>query len=212
MLLVVGLGNPGKEYEFTYHNAGALVLRRLWEEFGNNFGALQETWCFDFSKGTDPETGEKMVFVWPKTFMNESGRAVREALKFFKAKPAELIVFHDDSDLLLGNAKPSESPNVAGHHGLMSIQKELELKDFRRIRIGIRDPKEKKRRKAEEFVLKIIPKTKRESLYPENLISWWDQLRKSHRKSYPARSNLDFGYRQVYIRKKRVAVQDLFKR
>lgn len=178
MLLVVGLGNPGEKYEFTYHNAGALVLRRLWQELGNNFGPLQETLCFNFSKGVDPETGEKMVFIWPKTYMNESGRAVREALKFFKVKPAELIVFHDDSDLLLGAVKSSESPNVAGHHGLMSVQKELKLKDFRRFRIGIRDPKEKNRRKAEEFVLKIIPKTKRELLYPENLISWWNQTRK----------------------------------
>lgn len=177
MVLAVGLGNPGKEYRFTYHNAGALVLRKIREELKESFGPVKKSEYFSFSKGTDPETGEKLVFIWSKTYMNESGLAVKAALKFFKAKPAELAVLHDDSDLYLGTAKMSESPNAAGHHGLMSIQKETGLVDFRRLKIGIRDPKEKKRRKAEEFVLKNIPKTKLGSLCPENIISIWEQLR-----------------------------------
>jgi len=178
MLLIVGLGNPEKEYEFTYHNAGALVLRRLREEFKADFGPVEKSKYFNFSKGVDPETGDNLVFLWPATYMNESGIAVRAALKFFKVKPADLIVFHDDSDLPMGAVKISESPNAAGHHGLMSIQKELGVDNFRRLKIGVRDPKEKKRRKAEEFVLKTIPKTKLERLYPEDLISTWRFLRK----------------------------------
>jgi PTH1 family peptidyl-tRNA hydrolase len=178
MLLVIGLGNPGKEYEFTYHNAGALVLRQLWKELRNSFGSIEKSKYFTFSKGVDPETGENFVFVWPETYMNESGVAVRAALKFFKAKTTDLIVFHDDSDLRVGAAKISDSPNAAGHHGLMSIQKEIDVRSFRRLKIGIRDPKEKKHRKAEEFVLKTISRAKLERLYPEDLIPAWQRLRR----------------------------------
>lgn len=178
MLLVVGLGNPDKKYEFTYHNAGALVLKQLWKEFRDNFEPLEKSKYFTFSKGVDPETGEVLVFVWPETYMNESGLAVRAALKFFKAKPADLIVLHDDSDLFLGAVKISDSPNTAGHHGLVSIQKELGMRPFRRLKIGIRDPKEKKHRKAEEFVLKNISKSKLPELFSEELIPRWRRLRK----------------------------------
>lgn len=178
MLIVFGLGNPGKLYENTYHNAGALVLRQLMEKFKDTFGPLEKTKHFSFSKGIDPTTGEKLIFVWPATYMNESGLGVRDALKFFKVRPTDMAVIHDDSDMSLGTSKISASDNAAGHNGVLSVQHELRIKDFRRLKIGIRDPKEKKHRKAEEFVLKIIPKNKLRTLYPENLILNWLRLQK----------------------------------
>jgi PTH1 family peptidyl-tRNA hydrolase len=178
MLIVFGLGNPGKIYENTYHNAGALVLRRLLEEFKNTFGPLGKTGNFSFSRGIDPVTGEKLIFVWTNTYMNESGFAVRDALKFFKARANDMAVIHDDSDMNLGISKVSASPNAAGHNGILSVQNELGIKIFRRLKIGIRNPKEKKHRKAKEFVLKVIPKNKLGLLYPKNLISNWLLLQK----------------------------------
>lgn len=166
MRLIIGLGNPGEEYEGTYHNAGALVLTRLWEEIKKeaNIRRNGETGLFSFVEFETRE-GWQFIFVWPKTYMNESGVAVRGAMKFFKADPEEIIIFHDDSDLTLGEGKLSDSKNTAGHKGLDSVKKETGEAEMLRLRIGIRDPKEKTRKKAGEFVLKAIPKSKLKLLY-----------------------------------------------
>ncbi len=146
--VIVGLGNPGKEYEDTYHNVGALALRacageRAWKTYKKLFTAAL----------TDRNT-----FVQPLTFMNESGRAVQEALKHFGAAPADLTVIHDDSDLPLGRYKISRNVRAAGHKGVQSIIDAIGTKDFARIRIGIRPPAERNRAKAGAFVLKTITK------------------------------------------------------
>ena len=148
-MLVVGLGNPGSEYENTYHNVGAAAVTRLASD------ALFERYkdIFEYAKiGKD-------VFVRPLTFMNESGKAVREAMKQFKAKPTDLTVIHDDSDIIVGNYKISFAKNSAGHKGVQSIIDALKTNEFTRIRIGIRPAQEKKRQKAGEFALKQISKT-----------------------------------------------------
>lgn len=165
--ILIGLGNPDKEYEFTYHNAGALALSYLAKNFGKKFGVKKsgKNKDFSFMEFHDPGKNDRLILVWPKTYMNESGVAVRSALKFFNAKPEEMFIFHDDSDLMLGTIKESKSENTAGHHGLISVQNETGSKNFKRVRIGIRDPKEKIRAKAEMFVLKRIPASKLKVIY-----------------------------------------------
>ncbi len=176
--ILIGLGNPGKKYALTYHTAGALALDFIYEKLLLSPEIIREGGgkLFDFRETKD-ESGEKIIFVRPTTFMNESGLAVRETLKFFRADAEEVVLLHDDSDLNLGTAKVSESKNLAGHHGLLSVERETG-KTFKRIRIGIRDPKEKIRRKAEEFVLKNIPKNKMKELFGQEFISSWSSLRK----------------------------------
>ena len=134
--IVVGLGNPGKEYARTFHNVGALALQALKENF----------------KGSDAP----LVFVAPASFMNESGNTVREAMKKSGAKPGDLIVLHDEGDLTLGNYKISAGRSSAGHKGVQSIIDALGTNEFTRIRIGIRPAKEVRRTKASSFVLKTI--------------------------------------------------------
>jgi PTH1 family peptidyl-tRNA hydrolase len=144
--IMVGLGNPGKEYEHTYHNVGQLALNGLvadWERHKH---------IFEYAVLGD------MVFIKPLTFMNESGKAVREALKKFNAKPKDLIVVHDDSDITVGNYKISFARNSAGHKGVQSVIDVLNTNEFTRARIGIRPEHEARRQKAGEFALKQITK------------------------------------------------------
>lgn len=177
----IGLGNPGKKYEHTFHNAGAYVLGCLWENLKENADIRQEgeTSWFRYVDFTDPISKKNYAFVWPSTFMNESGIAVKNALKFFKLEPENIVVLHDDSDLIIGNFKLSLSENIAGHHGLLSIQSGLKIKGFEHLRIGIRDPKEKVRKKAGEFVLKNIPKSKIGLFCSPRLITLWTELQKT---------------------------------
>ena len=146
--LIFGLGNPDEEYEKTYHNSGSLALDYLegknkdgWEKFKDEF--------------MYKKLG-KQILVKPLTFMNNSGKAVSSALKFFKAKPQEILVIHDDADIFLGNFKLSFNRNAAGQKGVESIFKALKTQEFWRLRIGIRPEKEKTRAKAIDLVLKKI--------------------------------------------------------
>ncbi len=144
--IIVGLGNPGEEYATTYHNVGALALRTI--AGAAEFKTHKALFLF-------ATTGEA-VFILPLTFMNESGVAVREAMKKLDAKPNDLIVIHDESDLSVGTYKISVGKNSAGHRGVQSIMDALHAKDFTRVRIGIRPANERRREKAGVFVLKNI--------------------------------------------------------
>jgi peptidyl-tRNA hydrolase, PTH1 family len=108
--------------------------------------------------------GDRVIFVWPLTYMNESGRAVREALKKFGTQPADLIVIHDDSDLTIGNYKLSFARSSAGHKGVQSVIDTLTTNAFTRVRIGIRPVREARRQKAAEFALKKISAANRKIL------------------------------------------------
>ena len=127
--LIVGLGNPGKKYKNTRHNVG--------------FKAIDEL---------KKQKLEGAVLAKPKTFMNQSGRAVREMIRNLKLEIRNLIVVHDDIDLPLGKFKIQKSRGAAGHKGVQSIINELKTKDFWRIRIGI-CPKTGKPKNVEKFVL-----------------------------------------------------------
>ena len=129
----------------TYHNVGIEALLFL----AGRDAAWHTKKSFRYAKiGT-------RVFVVPLTYMNESGRAIRDALSYFKVKPESLLVFQDDSDLTLGTWKAAFGRGTAGHRGIESIVRELGTNGFWRIRIGIRKADSKE--KAGSFVLKKIP-------------------------------------------------------
>jgi len=134
MRIIAGLGNPGKEYEETRHNAGRLVL----EEFRQK-NKLAD-WSFDKKLNALISPGiikkNKVLLVWPETFMNKSGLALKKII-VSKKKAADLIIVHDDLDLPLGKFKISFGKNSGGHKGVESIIKNIKTKEFGRIRIGI---------------------------------------------------------------------------
>ena len=137
--LIIGLGNPGKEYQNTYHNVGHLFV-----------GYLEE----------HPLAGIKSLR--SDVFMNLSGNFVLRALKHNNAEPDELLIAHDDSDLPIGKYKIDYGRGSAGQKGVEDIQNALKTKDFWRLRIGIRPPQEKIRQKAGAFVLKKISSANKE--------------------------------------------------
>lgn len=154
--ILVGLGNPGEEYERTYHNAGRLALEAIEAALpGKENRFLRPSKKhFAYKKAGD------FLLVEPTTFMNESGLAVREALAYLRGVPEHTIILHDDSDLPLGNWKFVTARGAAGHHGVESIAAALGTNEFSRVRIGIRpDGATGRRRPASEFVLKTIRKS-----------------------------------------------------
>lgn len=148
--LVVGLGNPGKEYERTYHNVGVLALEHIRRVFEGTPYEANKRGRFTWSRA------DGLVLVRPLTYMNEAGAPVARAVKFFKISPHSLAVIHDESDLALGTYRISFDRGSAGHRGVQSIVDALGTKAFFRIRIGIRPIRERGRAKAGEFVLKTI--------------------------------------------------------
>ena len=140
MQLWVGLGNPGPQYAMHRHNVGFMAVDTIAEVHG--FGAIQKKfqgWIRDGRIGND-----RVILLKPATFMNESGRAVSEAMRFFKLDTSALTVFHDELDLTPFKVKVKQGGGTAGHNGLRSIDKHLGP-DFRRIRIGIGHPGHKDR-------------------------------------------------------------------
>ena len=158
--IFVGLGNPDEQYEATYHNVGAEAVRAMARNIFEDQKLKFERHSDDFTY----ITSGSLVFVIPLTYMNESGIAVREALKKWDAAPSDLTVLHDDSDLTIGTYKVSVGQSAAGHHGVESIIDAIGANTFTRVRIGVRDDKEVKRKKAGEFVLKKITKKDAERL------------------------------------------------
>lgn len=158
--LILGLGNPGREYASTYHNAGHLFI-----DFIKNILSLEEKGGSRLKEKIECFENNGRLFCKSLTFMNLSGNALKDGLKLSKAKPEEILIAHDDSDLPIGSYKLSFDKNSAGHKGVDSIIKTLGAKNFWRLRIGIRPANEKTRSKAETFVLKKISATDKKSLY-----------------------------------------------
>ncbi len=157
-MLAFALGNPGEEYQNTYHNAGMIALSELIAATHNDAEDDWKTHKKLFSYRSAPD----FIFATSLVYMNESGKAVAEALKKFNVVSPHLIVFHDDSDLLVGDWKVSFDRNSGGHKGVQSIIDHIGTKEFWRVRIGIRPATESVRQKAGDFVLaKIKPANKK---------------------------------------------------
>ena len=162
MMLLVGLGNPGKEYQETRHNAGFMVLDEFAKVNGFPLFKLSRKHSSLISEGILDSV--KVLLVKPQTFMNNSGKAVRILLRNLVSKRLEtkflskrLIIAHDDVDIPLGNIRVSRGSGSAGHKGVDSIIQSLGTKDFTRIRIGIQ-PAKGKPEDVENFVLKKFSK------------------------------------------------------
>lgn len=138
--LWVGLGNPGPQYALHRHNVGFMVLDTLAEVHG--FGPEQKKFQGWLREGRIG--GTKVLLLKPATFMNESGRAVGEALRFYKLGLEALTVFHDELDLAPFKVKVKQGGGTAGHNGLRSIDQHLGA-EFRRVRLGIGHPGHKDR-------------------------------------------------------------------
>lgn len=153
MKLIIGIKNPGKEFENTPHNAGAFVLKQ--------WAKNQKMADFEFNKKLQAEISQNNGFnicLLSNTYMNESGSPISKLVKHFKIKTDDLLISHDDSDLILGKYKIQHNRGSAGHKGIESIVKSLKTKKFWRLRVGIRPTKEKSRKKAGDFVLKKFSK------------------------------------------------------
>lgn len=158
--LIIGLGNPTDEYRHTYHNVGRLLLEYLYQHLPEDWTALEPQSpkkSFAYRKIQD-DRGHTYLCVEPLLFMNESGRALHEALSFFKMPLSSVLVIHDDSDQTIGSYKISYNQRSAGHKGIESIIQECGSQEFSRGKIGIRPAQEITRKKANEFVLKKISK------------------------------------------------------
>lgn len=149
-LLVVGLGNPGREYERTRHNAGWRVVDELARRHGGSFRSKFSGKLAEFRLG---EGGERVALLKPETYMNESGRSVGPAARFFKVSPEALLVVHDDVDLEPGRLQARLGGGLAGHNGLRSIAAALGTQDFLRLRIGVGRPGRGYRRPVADYVL-----------------------------------------------------------
>ncbi len=150
MKIIVGLGNPGKQYEHTRHNAGFLAVDHFLKgtETINCKSKFESTICELHFHAT------KTFFVKPQTFMNESGVAVRELLHFYKANYREdLLVIHDEADLPLGTIREAFNSSSAGHNGIQNIIDELGSQEFRRIRIGVDSRESRSNMPTDKFVL-----------------------------------------------------------
>jgi PTH1 family peptidyl-tRNA hydrolase len=133
--LWVGLGNPGPQYTMHRHNVGFMAADTIADV--HNFGPSQKKFSGWLQEGRIGP--EKILLLKPATFMNESGRAVSEAMRFYKLEPGALTVFHDELDLAPFKVKVKRGGGTAGHNGLRSIDQHMGP-DFRRIRLGIGHP------------------------------------------------------------------------
>ncbi|MFA6099961.1 MAG: aminoacyl-tRNA hydrolase [Patescibacteria group bacterium] len=138
MKLIVGLGNPGKEYEGSRHNVGFLVVNAIAEANGSKWKADVKHHA-DITKITADDG--QMMLAKPTTFMNLSGQAVSALAKYYKIKPADILIVQDELDLLPGTFRFSEGGRSGGHHGLESIQEFLPDYELARLRVGIGKPK-----------------------------------------------------------------------
>lgn len=154
MKLIVGLGNPGKKYEKTRHNVGFMILDALREKLKAD-GMPEWSLSTKFNAETAGATinSNKIVLAKPMTFMNASGESVGLIAHFYKLTPRDLIVVHDEKDLLLGDVRMERNRSSAGHNGVQSIIDHLGTKDFIRIRVGIASENKKKMGNTPKFVL-----------------------------------------------------------
>jgi PTH1 family peptidyl-tRNA hydrolase len=151
-LLVAGLGNPGREYRETRHNVGFMVVEEVARRQGATFrskfsGSLAELRLGD----------RRLALLEPQTFMNESGRSVAPAARFFKLPLDRLLVVHDEVDLDVGRLQARLGGGLAGHNGLRSIARDLGSAEFLRLRVGVGRPERGDPRPVADFVLSPFP-------------------------------------------------------
>jgi peptidyl-tRNA hydrolase, PTH1 family len=147
-LLVVGLGNPGREHAQNRHNVGWMVVDELARRHG---GSFKGKFSGQLAEVRDGEL--RLGLLKPELYMNLSGRSVAPAVRFFKVPPEQLLVVHDEGDFDLGRLQARAGGGLAGHNGLRSIARELGTQDFLRLRIGVGRPERGDPRPLADYVL-----------------------------------------------------------
>lgn len=136
--LIVGLGNPGPEYEATRHNAGFWLADHLADDLKASFTLEKSFFAWVAKAKVD---GDNVIIAKPITFMNRSGQAVGALARFYKLAPEQVLVLHDELDLMPGHVKLKQGGGHAGHNGLKDIQSVLSSPQFWRLRLGIGHPR-----------------------------------------------------------------------
>jgi peptidyl-tRNA hydrolase, PTH1 family len=136
MKVIVGLGNPGKEYEKTRHNAGFLAVDLLLAQYGFDQKKVEHQ-AITYTKVIN---GEKVLFVKPQTYMNNSGQSVSALLHYYKVEVEDLLVIYDDKDFSIGQNQFRFKGSAGGHNGMKSIIQHLKTEEIKRLRIGIGQP------------------------------------------------------------------------
>jgi PTH1 family peptidyl-tRNA hydrolase len=147
-LLVAGLGNPGREYARTRHNVGWMVVDELARRHGGGWRSK-----FSGQVGEVRLDSARLALLKPETYMNESGRSIVAAARFFKVPADAVLVVHDDVDLEEGRLQARAGGGLAGHNGLRSIAHDLGSQEFLRLRIGVGRPGRGDGRSVADFVL-----------------------------------------------------------
>ncbi|MCE1253653.1 MAG: aminoacyl-tRNA hydrolase [Anaerolineae bacterium] len=158
MFLIVGLGNPGREYLETRHNVGFMAVDRLCQKWGVKPNRLQSKSLIAQALVDE----DKVILVKPQTFMNLSGQAVAPLMRYYKLELSQILVIHDDLDLPLGTIRLRPSGGSGGQKGLASIIQQVGTQDFPRLRIGIGRPPG--RMEAADYVLQSFSKGDMETL------------------------------------------------
>jgi PTH1 family peptidyl-tRNA hydrolase len=151
-LLVAGLGNPGREYADTRHNVGFMVADELARRHGGSWRAK-----FSGDLAEMRLDGLRLAVLKPQTYMNESGRSVGAAARFFRVEPESILVVHDEVDLEPGRLQARLGGGLAGHNGLRSVAQHLGTPEFARLRIGVGRPERGDPRPVADFVLSPFP-------------------------------------------------------
>jgi len=160
-IIIVGLGNPGKKFQKTWHNIGFAVVEGLKLKIENfSYWKYEKKFSAEISQGKI--CNQKAILVKPHTYMNFSGKSVKKIIKNCKLQIENLIAVHDDIDLPLGKIRIVKNRGSAGHKGVESIIQELKTKNFVRFRIGVQ-PKTGKPKDVEKFVLQEFNKEKRKT-------------------------------------------------
>ena len=147
-VLVAGLGNPGRGYATTRHNVGFMVCEEVARRHGGSFRSK-----FSGELAELRLDGARVALLKPQTYMNDSGRSVGAAARFFKTDPAALLVVHDEVDLEPGRLQARLGGGLAGHNGLRSIAQHLGTSEFLRLRVGVGRPERGDPRPVADFVL-----------------------------------------------------------
>jgi len=158
MKLIVGLGNPGKEYEKTRHNSGFMVLDLLADKCGVSINTSK----FNALTASTRIEGQAVLLMKPLTYMNESGNAVIQAVNYYKIDPEDILVIHDDMDLPTGSLRIRKKGSSGGQKGMKSIIAHLGTEDFARIKIGVGHSEKGNHKKVPDWVLSPIPKAEKE--------------------------------------------------
>lgn len=158
MYLIVGLGNPEEDYSKTRHNMGFHVVNKIAQKYQIEVSKKK----FDSLYGEGTIENKKVILLKPQTYMNLSGEAIIQVVRFFKIPMENVYVIYDDMDIEPGEIKIRKKGGAGSHNGMKSVVENLQTEDFARIRVGIGSPKEKQ--DAISYVLGAIPKQEAERL------------------------------------------------